>query len=613
MKLRTTVFLWVLVLVVAIVGATIGTIAVVFDRSTRDRLAEELVLSREVALDLDRNRQATHKQECRVVAEEPRLKAVVATEDVARETILDAVRTLATTLKADVFVIVDAEGRLIADSAAPDAEGFDLADRTVVAQALATGDPQAGVWVADGKVYQVAGCRLEFGARVVGALVIGHAIDDAFANMVAKHTGGELIVAIDGAAVTQLTSEITPAAVPRAIAEVRGGSREVTLGDTSWFAQLVVVPGAQGGHVVEYFMLRSIDRALAPARRIVRLLLLLLAGAALATLLVALALARRLSRPIDALVARTQAIASGDLTPRPISGPTEVESLGAAMDKMAGELDESRKQLAEKERLKGELEIAARIQTSILPRDLTVTGLEIAAKMMTATEVGGDYYDVVAFEDGCWIAIGDVSGHGLTAGLVMMMVQAGVATLVRSQPDARPKAVITALNTVLYENVHDRLEAERHMTLSLLRYRRGGDIVVAGAHMDAVVWRAASQKSELLGTPGTFLAITQDIEHVNQEVTWQVADGDIMILLTDGVTEAEDAAGKAFEYTGVTQVLEAHATEPVPKIRDALFTALLKHSPTLADDATIMVLRYVGRGFIRFIILFIIIIHINRK
>ena len=109
MKLRTTVFLWVLLLVVVVLGATIGTIAFVFDRSTRERVAEELARSRDVTLDLHAIAQSLHRQECRVVAEEPRLKAVVATEDVARETILDAVRTLAETLRAGVFVIVDAE------------------------------------------------------------------------------------------------------------------------------------------------------------------------------------------------------------------------------------------------------------------------------------------------------------------------------------------------------------------------------------------------------------------------------------------------------------------------------------------------------------------------
>jgi sigma-B regulation protein RsbU (phosphoserine phosphatase) len=589
------VFAWVLVLVVAIVGATIGTIAVVFDRSTRARLADESVRSREVALDLDADRQSLHRQECRVVAEEPRLKAVVATEDVARETILDAVRTLAKTLHAGVFVIVDAEGRLIADAAAPDAEGFELKDRPVVAKALETGE-HVGLWVADGKVYQVSGCRLEFGARVVGALVVGHLIDDAFAAMVAKHTGGELIVTIDDAAATKLPEGVGTAEVAYALAQVRGGEREVSLGGTRWFAQIVAAPGYQGEHRVEYLLLRSIDEALAPARRVVRLLLLLLAGAALATLVLAFALSRRLSRPIDALVARTHAIARGDLTPRPIAGPTEVRSLGVAMDRMAKEIDDSRKQLADQERLARELEIAARIQLSILPRNLAVEGLEIAAKMMTATEVGGDYYDVRAVEDGCWIAMGDVSGHGLTAGLVMMMVQTGVATLVRANPDARPRDLVDSLNAVLYENIHDRLEAERHMTLSLLRYRRGGDIVLAGAHMDGIAWRKATGQTELLGTPGTFLAITQDIDQVNQEAQWSLGDGDVLVLLTDGVTEAEDAGGRQFEYGGVTRIVEAHATESVEKIRDAVFSALTKHSPTLADDATIMVLRYVAGG-----------------
>ena len=595
MKLRTTMFVWVLALVIVVLGATIGTIAVVFDRSTRARLAEDLVRARHVTIDLDAGRRSLHEQECRVVAEEPRLKAVVATEDVARETILDAVRTLADTLHAGVFVIVDADGRLIADSAAPDATGFDLSDRPVVAKALADG-AQSGVWLADGKAYQVQGCRLEFGARVVGALVVGHALDDDFAQTVARQTGGSLIVVSDGAALTRLPGGIEATELPAAIAAVRKGDREVTLGGTHWFAQLVAVTGYQGEHAVDYLLLRSIDEALAPARNVIRLVLLLLGAAAIATLALALLLARRLSRPIDALVARTHAIAQGDLAPKPVAGPTEVRSLGVAMDKMAHELDESRRSLADKERLARELEIAARIQTSILPRNLDVPGLEIAAKMMTATEVGGDYYDVLALEDGCWIAIGDASGHGLTAGLVMMMVQTGVATLVRSQPEASPRDLVSTLNRVMYENVHDRLEAERHMTLSLLRFRLDGSMVVAGAHMDAAVWRAQTRTTELLGTLGTFLAITEDIEQVNQETRWQLAEGDVMVLLTDGVTEAENAAGVAFGYERVTALVEAHATRPVAEIRDVVFNALKQHSPVLADDATILVLRYVLRG-----------------
>ncbi len=590
MKLRTTVFLWVLLLVLVILGATIGTIASVLDRSTRARIAQDLASSRRVTLDLHASRQSLHRQECRVVAEEPRLRAVVATEDVARETVVDAVQSLAETVQAGVFVIVDDAGQLIADHAVPDAVGFDLMDREVVRGALAEGEA-SGVWLADGVVFQVHGCRLEFGARVVGALVLGHGLDDAVAQIMGRHSGGPVVVTSDGVGLTRLPDGVRAGDMPRLTEQVRHGEREVTAGDTHWFAQLIPVPGYQGEHAVDYLLMRSIDEALAPARRVLRILLALVGAAALATLAIALLLARRLSRPIDALVARTHAIASGDLTARTVSGPSEVEELGSAMNDMAREIGESRIALVDKERLARELEIAARIQVSILPRELDGTHLEMSARMITASEVGGDYYDVINVDDGCWIAIGDVSGHGLTSGLVMMMVQTGVAALVRAQPDASPREVLRTLNRVLYDNIHGRLEAERHMTLSLMRYRSDGSMVVAGAHMDAVVWRSATGTVELLATPGTFIGIAEDIDRVNVEATWRMDPGDVYVLLSDGVTEAEDARGQPFGYEGVTALVGQHATEPVQSIRDSLFEAVLRHSPVLADDATLLAIR----------------------
>jgi sigma-B regulation protein RsbU (phosphoserine phosphatase) len=324
---------------------------------------------------------------------------------------------------------------------------------------------------------------------------------------------------------------------------------------------------------------------------VLQILFALVGAAALATLLTALLLARRIARPIDALVARTQAIARGDLAARTVHGPREVESLGDAMNRMAEEIGESREALADRERLARELEIAARIQVSILPREIDVAGLELSARMQTASEVGGDYYDVLPVERGCWIAIGDVSGHGLTAGLVMMMVQTGIASLVRSQPDANPRDLVRTLNRVVYENLHDRLEARRHMTLSVMRYRPDGRMVVAGAHMDAVVWRAATGTIELLATPGTFLAVAQDIDQVNVDVDWQIDPGDVVVLLSDGVTEAEDASRRQFGYEGVIRILQRHAHTSVEAIRDAMFAAVREHSPELADDATVLVMR----------------------
>src|SRR3954471_1354518 len=99
------------------------------------------------------------------------------------------------------------------------------------------------------------------------------------------------------------------------------------------------------------------------------------------------------------------------------------------------------------------MEIASRIQTSILPRQFEVDGLQIAAQMIPATQVGGDYYDVLPVDGGCWLAIGDVAGHGLTAGLVMLMIQSIVSALTRQRPDATPAELLSILNEVLFENV----------------------------------------------------------------------------------------------------------------------------------------------------------------
>src|SRR5687768_9235631 len=78
-----------------------------------------------------------------------------------------------------------------------------------------------------------------------------------------------------------------------------------------------------------------------------------------------------------------------------------------------------------------ENDIASRVQASILPGEIDVEGLAIAAQMIPAEVVGGDYYDIIPVNDGCWLAIGDVAGHGLAAGVIMLMIQSAVQSLVR--------------------------------------------------------------------------------------------------------------------------------------------------------------------------------------
>src|SRR5688500_5706261 len=118
--------------------------------------------------------------------------------------------------------------------------------------------------------------------------------------------------------------------------------------------------------------------------------------------------------------------------------------------------------------------------------------------MIPATEVGGDCYDVVPFEGGAWLSIGDVAGHGLGAGVVMMMLQSSVAAVLRNNTEISPSSALSIVNAVIFDNVKQRLGQDEHATLMLLRYEHSGRIVFAGAHEEPLVYRARSGRCEVL-------------------------------------------------------------------------------------------------------------------
>ncbi len=271
-----------------------------------------------------------------------------------------------------------------------------------------------------------------------------------------------------------------------------------------------------------------------------------------------------------------------------VSSALEGARLGARLVEEA-----TRRQVAERERLEKEMEIAARIQTSILPRALNVPGLEIAAAMRTATEVGGDYYDVIPTADGCWLGIGDVAGHGLPTGLVMLMMQSGVGVLARKMPDAPPRELLLALNAMLVENVRDRLGQREHATLTLLRYRQDGRLSFAGAHEELLIRRAATGRCERLETPGAWVGAKRDIAAGTVDTDARLDPGDLLVLYTDGLVEAVGHDGRSrFGSDRLVAAIERAAGASPAAVRDAILAQLDAFAPRLDDDVTLLVARY---------------------
>src|SRR5262249_12692599 len=143
----------------------------------------------------------------------------------------------------------------------------------------------------------------------------------------------------------------------------------------------------------------------------------------------------------------------------------------------------------------------------ILPKKVFLPGFEFAAKMIPAEAVGGDYYEVLPAESGFWIATGDVSGHGLDAGLVTLMLQSALAAVAVHSPGACPSDILKAVHRLMVENIRRRWGRDDHATLVLMHVDLDGTFVFAGGHEPLLVLRAADGKCEDIDTPGPWLGI----------------------------------------------------------------------------------------------------------
>ena len=581
MRFRGVLFWIVIAIVAAVLAAAVASISLVIQRTARDELADALVRDRAALDDLVASRDELLAAQLSVVAEEPRLKAVLAAPDVDVATIADVVGELGDSMHAERLVLVDPDGKVVIDldrgKIQPD-RGDDWSKRPAVAAALDHGDG-ANLTSSGGRVMQLQARRLTFGTTISGAVVVGYPIDGLPAAF--EHETGAGLVVFDGAREVVATSaQLAPAPL------VGAEPVEVVLGGVRYVAVAAPLASATGVHAV---LLRSLDKALAPSRRAIGTLALVALASLLAAFAVSFGTARVLARPLDALVAFTRRIAAGepDAATRP-SGPRELRQLADAMNVMSKELGESRARRAAQERLEQELEIAQSIQTSILPRLTTLPTFEIAASMIAASEVGGDYYDVIPAADGCWIGIGDVAGHGLNAGLLMLMVQSAVQSLIRARPDAKPSELVALVNAVMFENTRNRLLRHEHVTFTLTRLYDDGRMVHAGAHED-ILRVPATGACEPFETSGTWLGAIPDVARFTKDSERVLTAGDALVFYTDGLCEARNAAGEQLGLERVIAELERARDRSATALHDAVLTLWKRWTGAQDDDVTIVV------------------------
>jgi histidine kinase len=228
-----------------------------------------------------------------------------------------------------------------------------------------------------------------------------------------------------------------------------------------------------------------------------------------------------------------------------------------------------------------------------------MAGYQIAAYMQPAEQVGGDYYDVINAEGRDWLVIGDVSGHGVPAGLIMMMAQTAIHTAVRQNPDLAPSRLLSVINSTITSNMR-QLGEDKYMTITALATYRNGEFDFSGLHQDIMVYRADEKAVDLIETTGIWLGLEKDISDRMKDNSFRIKIGDVILIYTDGITEAwrkgsipdrrnPDADMFGMEY--LKNIFRGLGSKHPDVIRGGIIQALVDYQPR--DDVTLVVVKRV--------------------
>lgn len=241
--------------------------------------------------------------------------------------------------------------------------------------------------------------------------------------------------------------------------------------------------------------------------------------------------------------------------------------------------------------LKNDLEIARDIQKAMLPRGLYADrGIEAFGLTRPANTVGGDFYDVLPLPDGrLLVALGDVAGKGSPAALLMALLLAMLRTLV--DEGLEPAALVERLNVQITRHA----PASRFITLLfvVIDPATGALTSVNAGHLPGLI-RRRSGAVDTLSIGGIALGMFEQSVYTAQ--TAQLDPGDVLVLYSDGITEAEDPRGHPFDEGGLRSLVDAHESEPLPDLGKAIFGAVERHAQDVrfADDLTILLARRQG-------------------
>lgn len=242
-------------------------------------------------------------------------------------------------------------------------------------------------------------------------------------------------------------------------------------------------------------------------------------------------------------------------------------------------------------RLARDLELAAQIQTALLPGPFPGTPLvSLVAAMIPASEVGGDFYthpdERAEPDDVLALAIGDVAGKGVAAALIATVCLSAMRAEMRHVTS--PAHALRAVQGFIADEL-SRIDSFVTCILAIYDPRTRHLTYANAGHTAILHWRATERRLTSLPATGLPLGVDIGVEVENAAVT--LAVGDMLLFSTDGVIEAAAANGEFFGDARLRMLMEAHADQPPEEVRDIILGAVRSFAPSQRDDITVVILK----------------------
>lgn len=245
-------------------------------------------------------------------------------------------------------------------------------------------------------------------------------------------------------------------------------------------------------------------------------------------------------------------------------------------------------------RLQTEVELAQRVQLRLLPRQVPqVDGLDLWARSRPATQVGGDFYDfVVRPGRPLSFAVGDISGKGLPAALLMAMTRTVIRTKSSGLPEPTPQTVLARSNEELYE---DFTGVNMFATVFVGQYDAARqELLYANAGHSPVIFRPRDGRAELLQADSTAIGILP--QNRPRDFCRVLRPGDVLVVATDGLNEAQDGEERMYGYEKLLETVDRTAAASARVIGETVYASVSEFSNghPQRDDQTLLVLKGVA-------------------